>query len=152
MPRAPFNVSIYPTCEVGEGEFEYAILKRADAGFWQGASGGGEDDETPLEAAKRELLEETGIPPDTKLMRLDIVGQVPATAYRDSHLWGEDLYIVPQYYFAALLDHQSLTLSSEHLECRWLGFDEAHQLLKYDDAKTALWELNQRLKGLGPRG
>lgn len=37
-------------------------------------------------------------------------------------------------------------LSSEHKEYRWVEYDEAMRLLKYDSNKTALWELNERLK------
>ena len=37
-------------------------------------------------------------------------------------------------------------LSSEHKEYRWVKYDEAMRLLKYDSNKTALWELNERLK------
>jgi hypothetical protein len=31
-----------------KGEFEFAVFKRADADFWQGIAGGGEDNETPM--------------------------------------------------------------------------------------------------------
>lgn len=36
------------------GKAEYCIFKRSDALYWQFIAGGGEDKETPLEAAKRE--------------------------------------------------------------------------------------------------
>jgi hypothetical protein len=48
MARALFNVFVFPYRRAGD-EFKYALLRRSDAGFWQGISGGGEDDETPLE-------------------------------------------------------------------------------------------------------
>ncbi len=152
MARAAFNVAVYPYRKVDDGEFEYALLKRSDAGFWQGVSGGGEDDETPLEAAKRETFEETGIPPDSPFLQLDTVEPVPVTEFRDSHLWGEDVYVIPQYCFGVLADGKALVLSREHIDCQWLRYEEAHRLLKYDGNKTALWELNQRLRGQGPRG
>ncbi|MEC8990461.1 MAG: hypothetical protein VX656_04385 [Candidatus Latescibacterota bacterium] len=43
-----------------------------------------------------------------------------------------------------MADHE-IVLSAEHAEVRWLNFDDAHQLAKYDGNKTALWELDQRL-------
>ena len=152
MPRAPFNAFTFPYRSSKGGGFEYALLKRSDAGFWHGASGGGEDEETPLEAAKRETFEEAGIPPECEFYQLDTVGYIPAAGFRDSHLWGEDTYVIPQYYFAVLTDKKELVLSPEHLEFRWMNYSEAHDLLKFDYDKNALWELNQRLKGRGPRG
>jgi dATP pyrophosphohydrolase len=152
MARAPFNVAIFPYRKAGLDEFAYALLKRSDAGFWQGISGGGEDDETPLEAAKRETYEEAGIPPDSSFIQLDTVEPVPVTEFRDSYLWGEDVYVIPQYCFGVLVKDSGLLLSREHTEYRWLGYEEAYRMLEYDGNRTALWELDKRLRGRGPRG
>ena len=152
MTRAPFNVLVYLYRRVGDGEFEYALLKRADAGFWQGVTGGGEGDETPSETARRETHEETGILPAAPFLQLDTVEPVPVTFFRDSHLWGEDVYVIPQYAFGVEVQDEELTLSPEHTAYRWLRYEEADRLLKYDGNRTALWELNQRLRGRGPRG
>ena len=152
MARAPFNVLAFPYRKAKDGEFEYALLKRAEGGFWQGVSGGGEDDETPLAAARRETWEETGISRDSSFLRLDTVISVPVTAYRDSHLWGEDVYVIPQHCFGVLVEDSGLALSHEHTAYRWLKYEEAHRILKYDGNKTALWELDRRLRGQGPRG
>ena len=86
MARAPFQVLVYPYRKTREDGLEYALLKRSDAGYWQGIAGGGEDNETLLEAARREAYEE-----------------------------------------------------------------QAYALAKYDGNKTALWELDRRLRGQ-PRG
>ena len=75
MPRAPFNAFTYPYRQSGDGAPEYALLLRSDAGIWHGASGGGEDDETPLDAARREAFEEAGI-----LVGRRADGSEPATA------------------------------------------------------------------------
>ena len=56
--RAPFQVLIFPYKPKGE-KILFLICLRSDLGFWQPISGGGEDAETSLEAAKRELFEET---------------------------------------------------------------------------------------------
>jgi len=152
MARAPFQVLVYPYRQVGDGEFEYALLKRADAGWWQAIAGGGEDDETPLETAKRETWEETGISPHALFLQLDTAEPVPVIEFRDSHLWGENVYVIPQYCFGVLAPDDRITLSHEHIACEWLTYAEAYQRLKYDGNRTALWELNQRLRGRGPRG
>ena len=151
MPRAPFNAFTFPYRNTRDGDVEYALLKRSDAGIWHGASGGGEDDETPLEAAKRETFEEAGIAPDSPFLQLDTISPVPVVGFRDSHLWGEDVYVIPQYYFAALTELSDLVLSRENTESRWFSYEVAYPLLNFDSDQTALWELNQRLRGRGPR-
>ena len=37
-------------------------------------------------------------------------------------------------------------LSHEHSEFRWAPYGEASATLRYDDDKTALWELDARLR------
>lgn len=61
MARAPFQVLAIPFRRAANGLFEYALFKRTDCQYWQGIAGGGEDDETPLAAARREAYEEAGI-------------------------------------------------------------------------------------------
>jgi dATP pyrophosphohydrolase len=68
MARAPFQILVFLYLEVGGSEYEYALLKRSDAGWWQGIAGGAEDNETPLEAARRETNEEAGIAGDSKFL------------------------------------------------------------------------------------
>ncbi len=152
MPRAPFQVLVFPYRKNLQDQLEFALLLRADEGFWQGIAGGGEDDETPLEAARRETFEETGIKPTSTFMQLDTVESVPVIELKDSPLWGEDVYVIPQYCFGVSTSQSEIKLSDEHSEYGWFLYEQAHQLLKFDGNKTALWELNQRLLGRGPRG
>jgi dATP pyrophosphohydrolase len=152
MTRAPFQVLVYPYLRVGEQAVLYALLRRADEGWWQGVAGGGEDDETPLDAARRETYEETGIPQNAPFLRLDTVFSVPVTTFSYSHIWGDDVYVIPQYCFGVRAREQRIALSHEHTAYRWLPYEEAHRLARYDGNKTALWELDRRLRGLGPRG
>ena len=152
MPRAPFQVLVFPYRKNLQDQLEFVLLLRADGGFWQGIAGGGEDDETPLEAARRETFEETGIKPTSTIMQLDTVESVPVIEFKDSSLWGEDVFVIPQYCFGVSISHSEIKLSDEHSEYGWFTYDQAIQLLKFDGDKTALWELNQRLLGRGPRG
>ncbi len=152
MARAPFQVLIYPYRLIGPDTAVYALLRRSDAGWWQGVAGGGEDDETPLEAARREALEEIGTLPDAILLPLQTVFSVPVTEFRESALWGEDLYVIPCYCFGIAVKTSTLRLSREHIEYRWLGYGDARTLLHFDSDRVALWELDQRLTRRGPRG
>jgi len=152
MARAPFQVLVYPYRKCHGDRYEYVLLKRSDAGYWQAIAGGGEDNETPLEAAKREAYEEAGIAANSDFLQLDTVEPVPVTEFRDSYLWGDDVYVIPQYCFGVLVKDRQIVLSREHTEYRWLTYEGAYNLVKYDGNKTALWELDKRLRGRGPRG
>jgi dATP pyrophosphohydrolase len=150
MARAPFQILILPFRQA-EGRPEYAVFSRADDECWQGIAGGGEDDETPLEAARREALEEAGVPPAARFVELQTRSSVPVTCFRESAGWGEELYVVTEHCYGVEMQSGDIQLSGEHRAYRWVDYDTALKLLTYDGNKTALWELNQRLLGLGPR-
>jgi dATP pyrophosphohydrolase len=152
MARAPFQVLVYPYRKSEDGRIEYALMRRSDQGYWQGIAGGGEDEESPLDTAKRETYEESGIPPTADFMRLDTVEPIPLISFTDSHNWGNNLYVIPQYCFGVTSQKIKIMISREHTEYKWLSYEEAYKLLRYDGNKTALWELDKRLKGKGPRG
>ena len=151
MARAPFNVLVFPYIDIGNKEFEYALLKRSDLGFWQEVSGGGENGETSLEAARRETYEETGIPMDSEFIQLDTVFPVPVTEFAVGNIWGNGVYVIPQYTFGVRTNSRQVKLSHEHTEYRWLRYEQAYNMVKFDGNKIALWELDRKLKGLGPR-
>ena len=151
MARLPFNVLVYPCIKIGDGEFEYAIFKRSDSPLWQGIAGGGEEIEGPLETARRESFEEAGIPLDSSFVQLSTASSVPVTVFREDFHWGDNIYVIPQVCFGVMVTTKEISLSSEHTEYRWLRYDDARSLLRFDGDKTALWELNRRLRGLGPR-
>ena len=147
MPRAPFQILVLPYRMTDDGNVEYAVFRRADEGWWQGISGGGEDDETPEQAARREAFEEAGIPSDRDLMRLDTMTTMPVVRVC-GFAWGKDVLVVPQYCFGVRVYNIELKLSREHIEYRWLPYEDARELLKWDNNKNALWELNHRLTNM----
>lgn len=151
MPRAPFQVLVYPYRKLNN-YYEYAIFLRSDKGIWQTVAGGGEDNETPLEAARRELGEETGIFPEKPFLQLQTIEPVAVTEFGNSYQWGEDIYVIPQYCFGVDVSEAQIQLSHEHCEVRWLPYAEAKALIHHEGNRTALWELDARLRGKGPRG
>ncbi|MGH8795203.1 MAG: NUDIX hydrolase [Stackebrandtia sp.] len=123
---------------------DYAVFQREDDGAWQGVAGGAEAGETAADAAFRETAEEAGL--RGRLFRLDCFDTVPARCFADRTSWAEGTFVVPQHFFAMDVSAcGDVVLSDEHAEFRWLPFDEAHRLLRYDSNKTALEELNERL-------
>jgi len=143
--RAPFQVLVIPFRRESTGT-QYAVLKRSDADYWQFVAGGGEDKETPLEAAEREVREEIGVEADGLLRQLDSMSTVPKESFAARDSWGEDVYVIPEYCFALDIRGDSLQLSREHTEVRWVEYEEANQILKWDSNRNALWELDERLR------
>jgi dATP pyrophosphohydrolase len=144
-------VLILPYRRVADGGYEFAVFSRSDYDCWQGIAGGGEDEETPLQAARREAMEEAGIATDCAFLRLDTTASVPVTCFRASASWGDHLYVIPEYSFGVDATGVRMRVSDEHREFRWLPYAEAERLLMYDSNRVALWELHQKLRGLGPR-
>ncbi|MFH1688214.1 MAG: NUDIX domain-containing protein [bacterium] len=142
--RAPFQVMVLPYKRQPGGQPEYCILKRRDAGYWEFMTGGGEDRETPLEAARREAHEEAGLSIDLGYRRLDSTSTVPADAFGD-FIWGREVLVIPQYCFAVDAAGRQIVISSEHTEHRWCTYDDARLFLRWDSHRNALWELDYRL-------
>jgi dATP pyrophosphohydrolase len=113
---------------------------------------GAEDQESPLEAARREAFEEAGIESGCTYIALDTRTSIPVHYFAESYCWGESIYVVPEYSFGVDVSGINLRLSVEHGEFQWLAYADALACLTYDSNKTALWELNQKLLGKGPRG
>ncbi|RLC97521.1 MAG: NUDIX pyrophosphatase [Chloroflexi bacterium] len=140
--RVPFQVLILPYRWKGE-EPEYLVLKVKDGGYWQFVAGGGEDEETPLEAALRECREETSLEGD--LFQLDSLATIPKTHFLSADTWDKEIYVIPEYAFALEVLDGRVQLSREHTESRWVSFQEGSRCLRWDSNRNALWELEQRL-------
>jgi dATP pyrophosphohydrolase len=151
MARAPFQVIVIPFWKASSGELLYGIFKRRTHDMWQAISGGGEDLETPLEAAIRETREETGMAGQDGWVCLQSRASIPASVFSGTEHWPDDLFVVPEYAFGLAVADRNVELSTEHSECAWLPFHEAHRRLTWDSNRVALWELHCRVQGLPPR-
>ena len=143
--REPYQILSIPY-KIIDGEILFCVFKRADSDQWQFVAGGGENGETPIEAAKRETAEEIGIEP-TNIKQLTCIAYVPAEVIAKSRRqhWDETAYVIPEYSFAFECDLEP-TLSNEHTEYKWLTYEEARKLLKWDSNKVAMYEIKVRLK------
>ena len=120
------------------------MLKRADDEYWQWVAGGGEGDESPVEAARRETEEETGF--CGQLYALSTKAYVPVDVFADHVHWPPDVYVIPEYAFAVESPHFGALLGHEHTEFRWVEYDEAVAMLHWQSNQVALWELARRLQ------
>ena len=145
MSRAPFQVLVLPFRHGQGGYLEYAVFKRSDGEYWQFIAGGGENTEKPIESAKREAFEEAGISPKSRYIVLDSCNTVPVIGVTGEFTWGKDVYVIPEYAFGVEFDSDTIILSREHTEYRWVSYENAVAMLKWDSNKTALWELNARI-------
>ena len=139
--RAPFQILAIPYRLV-DNRTEYCVFHRADLDQWQFIAGGGENAETPWEAAKRETLEEGGVRSE-HWIALDSLAYVPAMVISEKHRqhWSRDIYVIPEDAFGFECTAE-IELSEEHTECVWLSYEEASGKLQWDSNRTALFELN----------
>lgn len=142
--RAPFQILAIPY-KVIDNSILYCVFHRSDFDQWQFIAGGGEDDESPMQAARREISEESGIIVD-KIIELKSMCYIPANIFpkRSLYNWPKDMYVVPEHAFAFQCK-DTVELSHEHTECVWLSYEDVMKKLKWDSNKTALYELNCRL-------
>ena len=142
--REPYQILSIPY-RIVDGTPLFCIFRRADSSYWQFIAGGGENGETPIEAAKRETFEEIGVEPKN-IQQLTCIAQVPAGVIAENKRqhWDKNTFVIPEYSFAFECDLEP-TLSNEHTEYKWLTYDEARKLLKWDSNKIAMYEINCQL-------
>lgn len=142
--RSPFQILAIPY-KVTDSLILYCVFHRSDFDQWQFIAGGGEDDETPLQAAKREIFEEAGVEAEN-IIQLKSMCYIPTDIFHKKHLynWPVNTYVVPEYSFSFNCT-ENIKLSHGHNECIWLNYETALKHLKWDSNRTALYELNCRL-------
>jgi dihydroneopterin triphosphate diphosphatase len=145
--RAPFQVLVYPYRRRPDAELEIALFRRVEGGYWQGIAGGGDEGETPEDAARREAREEAGIEPAGPWIALKPVLSVPVNVIRPDlrRHWPGWLTTIPCHPFAVESPQGSIRLSAEHAEFRWVGRDQARELVHWDTDRMALAALDVAL-------
>jgi 8-oxo-dGTP pyrophosphatase MutT (NUDIX family) len=104
---------------VVDGENCLLMLKRSDSGCWGLPGGATEPGEKVESAARREMLEETGL--EIGEMSLFNVFSGPELYYKYPN--GDEVYNVTIVYISR--DWQGdVTLNNEHTEWNWFAFDE----------------------------
>lgn len=142
--KAPFNVFVIPYFVNKDNTVDYTIFKRSDEGYWQFIAGGGEDNESAMQAAKRESFEEAGISSESEYLDLNFKEMLRVEDVR-GYLWGPDVTKIPNHGFAVQVKTKQIILSHEHTEYKWVNCDEALNMLKWDGNKKALKLFNDDL-------
>ncbi len=150
--RQPIQVLVYPTM-ITEGQRQYLLLHRTAArgAFWQGVTGGLEYDEDLLQAAKRELLEETGFSASC-IQRIDYSYSFQLDE-KWAGLYAADVKQIVEYVFIAPIDAPGdPTIDPyEHDRWKWCDLSCALELLAWPENKKALVECDKLLKA-SPQG
>ena len=147
MSRLPYQVLVILYLKK-DNSIRYCIFERAGPKSQvQFISGGGEDNELPIDAAKREVLEEAGVN-NAMFQQLTSVGYIPTNIFSETQreAWGSDIFVIPEYSFGSEVKSDVIQISDEHTGFKWVSYDEALQQLKWDSNKTALYELNCKLQ------
>ena len=126
-------------------KLKVAIFCRKTKLYWQFVSGGGENYETLVATAKRELREEIGLNVNMeRLKKLDSICTIPKKYFK-AHKYKKNIYVIPEYSFCVEMTNKNITLSTEHVKYMWVDVRKALKLLLYDSNKTALWELSEKI-------
>ena len=110
---------------------QHPTKSNGDEGHWDFPKGHVEGNETELETAKRELIEETGI---VNFRLFD--GFRHRIEYNFQK--GNEMVLKEVIFFLAESNNKEVVLSSEHQNFVWLSEDLAHNKLTYTNAKEVL--------------
>jgi dihydroneopterin triphosphate diphosphatase len=144
--RKPVQIAIY-IYRIRRGNREYLLFKRTaeSGGFWQGVTGGVEDDETVFETAVRELEEETGFA-GTEILQIDYRRTFPVPESMKHHFSPEVTTLTEYAFYTEVACGLTPALDSrEHSEYKWVSYDMALTMLKYPGNKEALMSCEGKL-------
>jgi len=134
MPTLVSNIIEVSIFRVRQSFPEVLLLQRASddslyPGVWQNVTGSVRDEESALDAAKRELGEETGLRP----VRFWVVPHI--STFYDSR---QDAVVVVPLFAAEVAPEAVPSLSREHDRCEWLGLNEARGRLVWPGQRQGL--------------
>jgi lipoyl(octanoyl) transferase len=122
-------------------EGAFLVLRRAPErlGYWSTVAGGLEPDETPQEAAERELLEETGLRSELRELPVSLTYSLldDPPAIRARYAPGVETVTVHAFVAEAPAAWEP-TLDAEHDVHRWCDLDEAVSLFPYETTRKAV--------------
>ncbi len=135
IPVRSYSISVFVVSYSVE-QPKVLLLRRADTlvGIWCQVAGKVEDNETAIEAALRELREETGLVPET-FYSADICEQFYEV---DNNV----IAIVPV--FVGFVSEESpIQLNEEHDAHQWVSFEDAHEIVSFSGQRRILTAIKE---------
>lgn len=121
-----------------ECEPEYLLLHYV-AGHWDFPKGIIEQGESEIDAAHRELQEEAGIQAEVDLDFRHLISY--SFEDREGNFVSKKVI-----FFVGCADEKNVIISHEHLDYKWLKFNDALRQLTYNNAKQLLILVDQYIK------
>lgn len=119
------------------------LLIHQTVGHWAFPKGHPEENETPIESAKRELLEETGI---SNIQILDGYSYVQNYSFEKE---GRQIQKTVTFFAGFARDDKVAAREDEVQDSGWFYYNDAIQCLTYEDSKQLLKDLYARLESEG---
>lgn len=115
---------------IKDNQPQFLLLKRNKerGGFWNAINGTMELDESIHECQKREVMEETSI---------ENILNWSEELYRFNFNYKGNLMTVIVF-SAQVKDDQEIVINEEHVEYKWLYFNDSIKILKFNDDKKSL--------------
>ncbi len=123
-----------------ENEF---LLLNYPQGHWDFIKVKMEKKETPRETALRETKEETGI------SDIEFIDGFEESVEYDFRFKNEDIHKKVIFFLAKTETLQTVSLSHEHNDYLWLGYNDALKKTTYGNAKNVLSKANELLLSTG---
>ena len=149
--RLPIQVSIFIVRPGSTGEHEFLLLHRVlpRISFWQPVTGGVEAGETVEKAARRELTEETGFPPDDLKPIGFSYAFPPDEFFREIYETLPNEIKVHVFVTGMPPGSEPKINPAEHDDYYWSSFDRALELLHWWDDRESLRQVAAFLKKAG---
>jgi len=112
-----------------EGEWRIFIILHKHGNHWGFPKGKANSGEAPLESARRELKEETGLEVEQVLCEQPIIETY--TFYRNKAKVDKTVH-----YYPAIVSGAFILQPEEIRDGKWLSFQKAHQTLTFNEAKA----------------
>ncbi|MBS0620023.1 MAG: NUDIX domain-containing protein [Verrucomicrobia bacterium] len=123
-----------------EGEtWKVLLILHCKGSHWAFPKGRANPGEVPLESAKRELLEETGLSVETLLLDTPFIEQYQFRRRRD-------LVVKTVQYFPALVKGELKLQVEEVRDAKWYSLAEALEHLTFKEARHILREMLRQLQ------
>lgn len=131
MVRREFSAGAVVFRRAGEKTFYLILHYHFKGDYWDFPRGNIEKGETAQQAAKREIKEETGI---NEFKFVEGFAEKSEWFYQ----WKGERIFKQAKYFLAETKTKDVKISGEHVEHKWLEFDDAVKRLTYENSKRIL--------------